>query len=81
MSGYRDSDHVRLGVMTTGTFGGYERFRDDMRAQGVHVGLAYTSDNPHCATCDEPWPCTAATDMVRRAGMRIDLSPTDGSGA
>lgn len=52
------ADNVRRGVMTCHTFDGFDRFRDDMRRQRIHVGIAYTGDLPHCATCDEPWPCT-----------------------
>jgi hypothetical protein len=55
---------VRLGVMTTSSFRGYELFRDEMRAAGIHVGLAYDGDCAHCATCDEAWPCPTA-DGVR----------------
>ncbi len=35
-----------------------QSFADDMRAQGIHVGLG----NPgRCATCGEMWPCAAST--------------------
>ena len=32
---------------------------DDMRAQGIHVGIG---SSPRCVTCGEPWPCEGSTD-------------------
>lgn len=51
---------VRLGVMIVSTFAGFERFRAEMRAQQIHIGLSYAGDDVHCATCDEAWPCSSA---------------------
>lgn len=33
-------------------------FAEELRDQGVHVGLG---TKPRCVTCDEPWPCAEAT--------------------
>lgn len=32
-------------------------FAEEMRKQGIHVGLGA---KPYCVTCDEPWPCRAS---------------------
>lgn len=33
---------------------GVQNFADDMRAQGIHVGLGRAA---RCVVDDEPWPC------------------------
>lgn len=50
MTGDEIEDHVRAVV------GGVESFAQDMRDQGIHVGMGR---NPVCVTCDTPWPCPA----------------------
>lgn len=35
-----------------------DRFKADMRKQGIHVGLG--ARDVRCAACDKPWPCPDA---------------------
>lgn len=37
---------------------GVSEFAEDMRVQGIHVGLAWGNlTEARCACCGEPWPC------------------------
>jgi hypothetical protein len=36
---------------------GVQGFADEMREQGIHVGLGKPG---RCVTCGEPWPCAAS---------------------
>lgn len=36
---------------------GVQSFAQEMRDQGIHVGLGRPG---RCVTCDEPWPCAAS---------------------
>ncbi|HEV8675002.1 MAG TPA: hypothetical protein VGX21_13225 [Methylomirabilota bacterium] len=48
-----------------------ERFREDLRAQGVHVGVNY-----RCVSCREPFPCSAIElrlpDHLEAVGQAVD---------
>lgn len=35
---------------------GVKSFADEMREQGIHVGIG-TGSGVYCANCAEPWPC------------------------
>lgn len=37
-----------------------DRFKADMKAQDIHVGLG--ARDPRCVTCDERWPCAVAQE-------------------
>ena len=38
---------------------GMKSFAQDMREQGIHVGMGA---NPVCVTCGERWPCVASSE-------------------
>lgn len=69
------SDEAELGKAIVGRL---TNFTDDLRSQGIHVGIGSSLHRARCVTCGEEWPC-AESDGSRRDLQRAgDVGVSDG---
>jgi hypothetical protein len=56
---------------------GGQSFADEMRAQGIHVGIGRSSGPVLCVVCEVPYPCAAAGPAPEPPCLADADEPTD----